>query len=82
VARLSIHKIHVGQEVTIQDDVYKGPEWQGRVKSISAWYAPKRIRIIEPFMTNDVRTLECIVEFTGGQSPVRIGQRLRVKIKT
>ncbi len=76
------HKVHVGQECTIQDDVYQGPEWQGRVKSISPWYAPKRIRVIEPFMTNDVRTLECIVEFTGGQSPVRIGQRLRVKIKT
>jgi multidrug resistance efflux pump len=76
------HKVHVGQEATIQDDVYQGPEWQGKVKSISPWYAPKRMRVIEPFMTNDVRTLECIVEFTGGQSPVRIGQRLRVKIKT
>lgn len=75
------HKVQVGQEATIQDDVYQGPQWQGRVKSLSTWYAPKRIRIIEPFMTNDVRTLECIVEFTGN-SPVRIGQRLRVKIKT
>ena len=76
------HKVHVGQQATILDDVYQGPEWQGQVKSISAWYAPKRMRIIEPFMTNDVRTLECIVEFKGGQHPVRIGQRLRVKIKT
>ncbi len=74
-------KVHVGQECIIQDDVYQGPEWTGRVKSISPWYAPKRIRIIEPFMTNDVRTLECIIEFTGGQSPKRMGERLRVKIK-
>jgi HlyD family secretion protein len=75
------HRVRVGQEALIQDDVYQGPEWKGRVKSLSPWYAPKRMRVIEPFMTNDVRTLECIVEFADGQSPTRIGQRLRVKIK-
>jgi multidrug resistance efflux pump len=75
------HRVRVGQEATIQDDTYNGEEWHGRVKSLSDWYAPKRIRIIEPFMQNDVRTRECIIEFGGSKSPTQIGQRMRVKIK-
>jgi multidrug resistance efflux pump len=74
-------RVQVGQEAEVHDDVYNGPVWRGRVKSLSPWYAKKRMTIIEPFMTNDVRTLECIVEFTGPPPPVRIGQRVRVKIK-
>ncbi len=73
-------QVHIGQEVVIQDDTYQGPKWPGRVKSVSPWYAQKRIRIVEPFMMNDVRTIECVVEFTG-PAPVRIGQRMRVMIK-
>ena len=36
---------------------------------------------IEPFMVNDVRTLECLLEVTSEGRPLRIGQRVRVKIK-
>lgn len=75
------HLIHVGQEAIIEDDTHRGPRWEGRVQSVADWIAPKRSRIIEPFMTNDVRTLETTLEFTGGDTPVRIGQRVRVKIK-
>ncbi len=72
----------VGQEVEIEDDVFQGPVWKGRVKSLSHWFAEKRNRIIEPFMLNDVRTLECMVEVLDESPPLRIGQRVRVKIKT
>jgi multidrug resistance efflux pump len=75
------HRVKVGQEVKLEDDSFEGPKWQGRVKSVPGQYAPKKDRIIEPFMMNDVRTLECIVEITGGQDPLRIGQRVRVRIK-
>jgi multidrug resistance efflux pump len=75
------HRVHVGQEAEIDDDSYSGPSWPGRVKSLSPWMAQKPLRVLEPFMQNDVRTREAIIEFTGGQSPVTIGQRVRVKIK-
>jgi multidrug resistance efflux pump len=74
--------VQVGQEVDIEDDTYHGPVWKGRVKSLSHWFAEKRHRIIEPFMVNDVRTLECMVEVTQESPPLRIGQRVRVKINT
>jgi multidrug resistance efflux pump len=75
------HKVHVGQEAIVEDDSYQGPTWEGRVSSLSEAYQQKRLKILEPFMTNDVRTLECIVTITPGPSPLRIGQRMRVKIK-
>ena len=74
--------VQVSQEVDIEDDTYQGPVWKGRIKSISNWFAEKRHRIIEPFMINDVRTLECMIEVLDETPPLRIGQRVRVKIKT
>lgn len=73
--------VQVGQEVDIEDDTYQGPIWKGRIKSLSGWFAEKRHRIIEPFMINDVRTLECMIEVLDETPPLRIGQRVRVKIK-
>jgi membrane fusion protein (multidrug efflux system) len=70
-----------GAEVVIEDDTYKGPTWDGVVKSVSSWYATTRSPIIEPFRYNDVRTLECIIEVTKGDTPKFIGQRVRAKIK-
>ena len=71
----------VGQDVTIEDDTFAGATWQGRVVRVSDWFAEKRNKIFEPFMVNDVRTLECLIEVTSAGRPLRIGQRVRVKIK-
>ena len=35
---------------------------------------------IDPFQFNDVRMLECLVEFDPNSRPVRMGQRMRVTI--
>ncbi len=75
------YRVQVGQEVTIEDDTYAGATWQGRVRRVSEWFAEKRNKIFEPFMVNDVRTLECLIEVTSEGRPLRIGQRVRVKIK-
>ncbi len=72
-----------GQLVEIEDDVYHGPKWEGKVRTMSKWYAQTRTPVIEPFRYNDVRTLECIIELKDAKdAPVaRIGQRVRAKIK-
>lgn len=70
------------QQVIIEDDTYAGPKWEGEVVRLSDWYTHKRHIIIEPFMMNDVRTLECLVKVTSPQQDLRIGQRVRVRIKT
>jgi multidrug resistance efflux pump len=75
------YRVEAGQEVMIEDDTFAGATWQGRVKHVSGWFAEKRNKIYEPFMVNDVRTLECLIEVTSSGRPLRIGQRVRVKIK-
>jgi multidrug resistance efflux pump len=75
------YRVQAGQDVVIEDDTYAGATWQGRVKRVSDWFAKKRHQINEPFMLNDVQTLECLIEVTSEGRPLRIGQRVRVKIR-
>jgi multidrug resistance efflux pump len=75
------YRVEKDQEVTIEDDTFAGATWKGRVKRVSGWFAEKRNKIYEPFMMNDVRTLECVIEVTSEGRPLRIGQRVRVKIR-
>lgn len=75
-------RVREGQEVTIEDDTFAAATWQGRVNRVSNWFSERRSRIAEPFFVNDVRTLECLIDITSeGGAPLRIGQRVRVKIK-
>ena len=69
-----------GQDVIIEDDTVAGTRWHGKVQRVSGWIAPKREVMLEPFMVNDVRTLECLIEVLPGGPPFRLGQRVRVII--
>lgn len=75
-------RVKKGQTVTIQDDTYAGDKLEGKVIRLSDWFGPKRNIVIEPFMVNDVRTLECLIEITSPDANLRIGQRVRVRIHT
>ncbi len=74
------HQVGIGALCRIADDSTLDLHWQGRVVRMSDWYTHRRSILLEPSQQNDVRTLECIVEFDPGQPPVRIGQRMRVTI--
>jgi len=69
-----------GQKVIIEDDTRAGPKWEGMVYHVSDWITQKRDIMLEPFMVNDVRTLECLIDVAPGGPPLRIGQRVRVTI--
>lgn len=76
-------RVAVGQKAIVEDDTYQGPQWEGKVVRLSEWFAPRRNPIIEPFMVNDVRTLEAIIEvLSTTDRPLRIGQRVRIRIQT
>ena len=64
------YRVEPGQAVLIEDDTFAGATWQGRVKKVSNWFAEKRNKIFEPFMVNDVRTLECLIEVTSEGTPL------------
>jgi multidrug resistance efflux pump len=75
-------QVHEGQFAVIVDDTRAAAKWKGKVQRVSPWFAARRSVLQEPFQYNDVRTLECIVSLDPGGPPVRIGQRMRVKIET
>jgi hypothetical protein len=70
-----------GQKATIQDDSTGTGTWHGRVKRLSDWYTQPRPNLPETLPLNDVRTLEAIIELDPNQPPLRIGQRVRVKME-
>lgn len=75
-------RVKLDQEVEIVDDTYQGPSWKGKVYFTAPWFTQKRNLIIEPFMYNDVRYMECLVRVAESPSPPRVGQRVRVRIQT
>ncbi len=72
-----------GMAVDIYDDTRSSkPHWSGKVTTVGNWYTHRRSIMLEPLQFNDVRTLECIIDFDpvkNGEALPRIGQRLRVK---
>jgi multidrug resistance efflux pump len=72
--------VRAGADCTIADDCRgSGPTWRGKVARVSDWYTRRRSVVLEPTQHNDVRTLECVIEFEPGE-PLRIGQQVRVTI--
>jgi multidrug resistance efflux pump len=72
----------VGREALVQDDSRDGEVWRGKVVRVSDWYTQRRSIVQEPLQVNDVRTLECLIALDPDQPPVRIGQRVRVRLGT
>jgi multidrug resistance efflux pump len=74
------HRVKAGQPAVIRDDSNDPAVWRGRVTSLSDWYTQRRSVLQEPLQLNDVRTLECLITVDPDQTPLRIGQRVRVLI--
>ncbi len=73
-------RVTLGQAVQIEDDVIGGPTWQGKVVRIADSYRQRRPNPSEPAQLSDVRTLEVLVALESGQAPVRLGQRVRIRM--
>jgi multidrug resistance efflux pump len=78
-----VWQVKTGHKVQIQDDAGLNPtRWTGTVQRVSDWIARRRSILLEPGQLNDARTAECIIKLDAGTPPVRIGQRMRVTIRT
>jgi multidrug resistance efflux pump len=70
----------VGQPATIQDETQLGRTWKGKVERIADWITQRRSVMQGPLDFSDVRTVEVLITLGSGQPPLRIGQRVRVRI--
>lgn len=77
-------RVAEGQEATIEDDGNAKLTWNGKVVRIADSFMPKRSNnsIPEGMALNETRVLECIVSIDAGNAsyPIRVGQRVKVKI--
>jgi multidrug resistance efflux pump len=73
-------RVKVGQPVVIRDDARSGASWRGKVQNVAGWYERHRPATQDPAAFTDVRTVECLIAIDSGQSPLRLGQRMRVMI--
>lgn len=76
-------RVFKGQDAVITDDGNSSLRWTGTVIRVSESFLPKRSNMTpEGLILNDVRVLECYVSINaaGSNSPVRVGQRVKVSI--
>jgi HlyD family secretion protein len=77
-----IGRVAVGRTALVQDETHLGQMWKGKVQRIANWITQRRSVLHEPFEFNDVRTVEVLITLDSGQPPLRIGQRVRVRISS
>lgn len=74
-------RVKPGMTATIQDENRSDSvTWPGRVASVSRWVAMRRTLVFDPGEVNDIRTVECVVEFDPPVPELWLGQRVRVRI--
>lgn len=75
-----VSRVAVGQSVQVEDESNAGRVWRGKVERVANWITQRRAVMQEPFQFNDVRTIETLISLDADQPPLRIGQRVRVRI--
>jgi multidrug resistance efflux pump len=76
----AVGRVAVGQRAELEDDAAAGPTWTGRVARVARWFSQRRTILPDAPALQDVRTLECVIHLDPSQPPLRIGQRVRVKL--
>lgn len=75
-----VGRLRKGQSVLIEEHVTGQNCAKGKVVSLSQWYAARRSSTPEVLqVSNDSRTLECIIHLDAITQDLRIGQRVRVQ---
>lgn len=77
-----VNRVRPNMPCDIYDDRAEGLSWKGKVKSVSGWVGPRRLVTEDLTAWRDVRMIECFVELDGSPDNVRIGQRVRVVMRT
>lgn len=75
-----VGRVAVGQPAFVEDETRSERVWKGKVERVAHWITQRRSVLGEPFEFNDVRTVETLIRLDSGQPPLRLGQRVRVRI--
>jgi multidrug resistance efflux pump len=73
-------KFKLGTRVRVEDDANVEALGEGVITYLSDWFLPRRHYLQDPTAYNSGRTVECIVTLDPGHAPLRIGQRVRLRL--
>jgi multidrug resistance efflux pump len=73
-------RVQQGQRVQVEDEASTSLLARGRVAEVSDWFLPRRQFDAQPTGINTGLTLECVIELQEGHAPLRLGQRVRVRV--
>jgi multidrug resistance efflux pump len=75
-------RVRPGLPCDIYDDQIDAAGWKGTVLRCSQWVGPRRNFGDDPLAWRDVRVVECTVSFDNHDGRLRVGQRVRVVIRS
>jgi multidrug resistance efflux pump len=75
-----VGRVRAGLGALVEDESNASRAWRGKVERVANWITQRRSILSEPFEFNDVRTIETLITLDPDQPPLRIGQRVRVRI--
>ncbi|MFO0843422.1 MAG: HlyD family efflux transporter periplasmic adaptor subunit [Gemmataceae bacterium] len=75
-----VHLVEVGRPAVVTDEMNPQRSWTGRVARVGDWYAdsPAIPRRMARF--TDLPTVECVIALDPGHPPLRLGQRMTVRL--
>jgi multidrug resistance efflux pump len=73
-------RVREALDVQVEDEASAVSLARGRVAAVSDWFLPRRQFDARPTGINTGLTLECVIDLQEGHGPLRLGQRVRVRI--
>jgi multidrug resistance efflux pump len=73
-------QVGAGQAALVEDEASAATLGQGTIAEVSEWFLPRRQLSALPTGINTGLTLECVIDLQEGHAPLRLGQRVRIRI--
>jgi multidrug resistance efflux pump len=82
VAQEFAGRVQEALDVQVEDEASAVVLARGRTAEVSDWFLPRRQFDARPTGINTGLSLECVIDLQEGHAPLRLGQRVRVRILT
>jgi HlyD family secretion protein len=80
VAQESAGRVHCGLSVQVEDEASACLLGSGKIAEVSDWFLPRRQLSPQPTAITTGLSLECVIDLEAGHAPLRLGQRVRVRV--
>jgi HlyD family secretion protein len=73
-------RVRPGLSVRVEDEAGGAQLGEGKIAEVSDWFLPRRQISAQPTGVNTGLSLDCVIDLRDGHAPLRLGERVRVRI--